>query len=173
MKILSFLLGGIKSLFVLSANKRTLSNHILLIPFHILSYFDQFLALLIKLLAIECLLRLTHTPDLNGNSYIQSITKDTGKKKWSLSCISPEIIKLVLTWLSLQEPDQTIKKCSTAAIYEQDLPSPHFPVLIEVRSVFTTLWVLNYFPLYNHYPTDKISQVSHYFYDKCSDQLHS
>lgn len=53
--------------------------------------------------------------------------------------------------------------------------SLHFPILIESKSVFVSLWVIDYFTTP---PTpDKTSEVSCYsiavFYGKCPDELHS
>lgn len=63
--------------------------------------------------------------------------------------------------LPLQEPDHA-KKRNTAAISGLVLPSFYFAVLIEPKSIYVVLWVMNSFPPYNSFPINRMFQASYY-----------
>lgn len=53
-----------------------------------------------------------------------------------------------------------------------ELPSFHFPVLVEFRIIYKALWVMNYF-LLNRQNITSLLLLCHYFNGKCSEKLHS
>lgn len=112
----------------------------------------------------EHLLRLNLTSELKLNSYIWSITKVTGKM------VVPFPPKKVSdsSWFTSIKLDQK----STL-----EIPNPKFPALIEFKRIFTALWVMNHFLLYN--PLLQRSNIRsplllyHYLHGKYSNELHS
>lgn len=61
--------------------------------------------------------------------------------------------------LSLQEQGQTKNRIQLPYLGCRK-PNLHFPVLIEFKSVWAALWVINYFPPYNHFSIDETLQSS-------------
>lgn len=55
-----------------------------------------------------------------------------------------------------------IRIWNTSAISGLDLLSLHFPALIDIKAVFASMPVINYFPFYSLYPIDETSQATHF-----------
>lgn len=56
------------------------------------------------------------------------------------------------------------------------LSKPYFSTLTEFKSIYTALWMKNYFPPYNHFPhrwNGTSPSLIYYLHGKCSDKLHS
>lgn len=79
----------------------------------------------------------------------------------------------VSTWLCFITRSRSDQKRSTTAIFGLEFPSSRFTVSIEVKSVFASSPVKNYFPLYKERNVASHSPLYFDFHDKSSDTLHS
>lgn len=88
------------------------------------------------------------------------------------SAVSRKLLENVLFLVSLQQaPDS----CYPLTFHKvQELPSLHFSISIMFKSVYLLFSVTNYFPPYNPFLKDKVSQSYHYSMaiSTESDELH-
>lgn len=81
------------------------------------------------------------------------------EEKWSAPCTVPKSTRfLLLCFISARV--RLNQKWSTAVMFGLKTPNPHFPALIEFKTVYALLKGLNYFPCHCFLPTDTTLQVS-------------